>query len=88
MGAGVLCIAAVTSQFDQACQDESMFLLTAGMLPIFLSWIVSPVMCAIITVILFFFIRMFILRSPHGFMRAFYVSICWRHTRVRHCVYQ
>jgi sodium-dependent phosphate transporter len=43
-----------------------------GMLPIFLSWIVSPVMCAIITVILFFFIRMFILRSPHGFMRAFY----------------
>jgi phosphate/sulfate permease len=49
------------------------------MLPIFLSWIVSPVMCAIITVILFFCIRMFILRSPHGFMRAFYVSISWSH---------
>ena len=36
-------------------------------------------MCAIITVILFFFIRMFILRSPHGFMRAFYVSTLVAH---------
>lgn len=48
------------------------------MLPIFLSWVVSPIMCAIITVILFFFIRMFILRSERGFMRAFYVSLCGR----------
>lgn len=43
------------------------------MVPIFLSWIVSPVMSGIICSILFFFIRMFILRSGKGFTRAFYV---------------
>lgn len=43
-----------------------------GVVPIFLSWVVSPVMAGIIATILFFFIRMFILRSANGFMRAFW----------------
>lgn len=44
------------------------------MVPIFLSWVVSPVMCAIITILLFGGLRMFVLRSPNSFQRAFFVS--------------
>lgn len=40
--------------------------------PIFLSWVVSPVMSAIICTILFLSIRTFILRTNNSFMKAFY----------------
>lgn len=40
--------------------------------PIFLSWVVSPVMAFIICSVLFLLIRTFILRSEHSFSRAFY----------------
>lgn len=53
-------------------EEKDEFPFIGGMVPIFLSWVVSPLICGIITVILFFFIRQFVLRSPNSFIRAFY----------------
>jgi sodium-dependent phosphate transporter len=51
-------------------KDE--FPYVTGMVPIFLAWIVSPLMSGIIAVTLYLIIRTFILRSEHGYTRAFY----------------
>lgn len=55
-------------------ENKDEFPYVGGMVPIFLSWIVSPIMCGLITVILFGSIRQWVLRSQHSFKRAFYVS--------------
>ncbi|KAK2075849.1 hypothetical protein QBZ16_001590 [Prototheca wickerhamii] len=54
-------------------EDKDDFPWIGGMVPIFLSWVISPIMCGLITVILFGSIRQFVLRSDHSFARAFYV---------------
>lgn len=54
-------------------EDKDEFPYIGGMVPIFLSWVISPIMCGLITVILFGTIRQFVLRSEHSFARAFYV---------------
>ncbi|KAL6767359.1 hypothetical protein ACKKBF_B34960 [Auxenochlorella protothecoides x Auxenochlorella symbiontica] len=54
-------------------ENKDEFPYVGGMVPIFLSWIVSPIMCGLITVILFGSIRQWVLRSQHSFKRAFYV---------------
>jgi sodium-dependent phosphate transporter len=43
-----------------------------GMLVIFLSWVVSPICSGIVAAVLFMVIRSLILRSPHGYKRAFW----------------
>mmetsp|Transcript_3963 Transcript_3963/g.11520 ORF Transcript_3963/g.11520 Transcript_3963/m.11520 type:complete len:579 (+) Transcript_3963:262-1998(+) len=53
-------------------QEQDDFPYIKGMVPIFLSWVVSPVMSAIICTILFLSIRTFILRTNNSFMKAFY----------------
>ncbi len=54
-------------------KDE--FPYVTGMVPIFVSWIASPLSAGIVVLILFGFIRTFILRSEHSFDRAFWVCI-------------
>ncbi|GAQ90943.1 hypothetical protein KFL_007050040, partial [Klebsormidium nitens] len=44
-----------------------------GMSIIFLQWIVSPLSSGVLVAILFFLLRTFVLRSPHSFIRAFYL---------------
>ncbi|GAQ79899.1 hypothetical protein KFL_000400430 [Klebsormidium nitens] len=44
-----------------------------GMSIIFLQWVVSPISSGILVSILFFLLRTFVLRSPHSFIRAFYL---------------
>lgn len=41
--------------------------------PIFLSWVVSPIMSAIICTILFLFVRTFILRAKNSYNKAFWM---------------
>ena len=57
-------------------QHQDAFPYIKGMVPIFLSWIVSPFLAAVCVVILYgLILRPFVLRSQHSFIRAFYVSI-------------
>ncbi|KAK9815735.1 hypothetical protein WJX72_008727 [[Myrmecia] bisecta] len=44
-----------------------------GMLPVFLSWIVSPVLSGIFAIILFGFVRTFVLRARQSFQRALWL---------------
>lgn len=53
-------------------QSQDGFPYIKGMLVIFLSWVCSPISAAIVSSILFLGIRTLILRSPHGFTRAFW----------------
>lgn len=56
-------------------QHQDAFPYIKGMVPIFLSWVVSPFLAAICVIILYgLILRPFVLRSQHSFVRAFYVS--------------
>ena len=44
-----------------------------GMVPVFLSWIVSPIIAGVFVLILFGLLRMIVLRSPSSFARSLYV---------------
>lgn len=56
-------------------QHQAAFPYIKGMVPIFLSWVVSPFLAAICVIILYgLILRPFVLRSQHSFVRAFYVS--------------
>ncbi|KAL3158523.1 hypothetical protein ABBQ38_010750 [Trebouxia sp. C0009 RCD-2024] len=55
-------------------QHQDAFPYIKGMVPIFLSWVVSPFLAAICVIILYgLILRPFVLRSQHSFVRAFYV---------------
>lgn len=65
-------------------QHQDAFPYIKGMVPIFLSWIVSPFLAAICVIILYgLILRPLVLRSQHSFVRAFYVSTIKRLCLVR-----
>jgi solute carrier family 20 (sodium-dependent phosphate transporter) len=54
-------------------KHQDTFPYVEGMVPILLSWFVSPIMAGTVSVILFGFVRTVVLRSKHAYERSFYV---------------
>ncbi|KAK9830393.1 hypothetical protein WJX72_011509 [[Myrmecia] bisecta] len=54
-------------------EHQAAFPYIDGMLVVFLSWVVSPLVSGIFAIILFGLIRTFVLRSHHSFIRALWI---------------
>jgi sodium-dependent phosphate transporter len=54
-------------------KHKATFVYLDGMVPIFLSWVVSPICSGIVAIILFGLVRTFVLRSKQSFWRALIV---------------
>ncbi|CAN0492479.1 unnamed protein product, partial [Discosporangium mesarthrocarpum] len=54
-------------------QDTDTFPFVKGISAIVASWAISPIFSAILAVLLFFFVRTFVLRSEKSFERSFYM---------------
>ena len=56
-------------------KHQATFPFVTGMTPVFLSWVVSPILSGICVAILYgIILRPFVLRSKHSFARALMVS--------------
>jgi sodium-dependent phosphate transporter len=57
----------------QWAQKKKEFPFYGGMVPIVLTWFVSPIIAGVFVLVMFGFLRTFVLRSPHSFARALWV---------------
>ena len=57
----------------QWAQKKKEFPFYGGMVPIVLTWFVSPIIAGVFVLVMFGVLRTFVLRSPHSFARALWV---------------